>query len=596
MVPSWVDDGAIEVLLAITDRPSAAGAMCVVAGRHGSGRTALMHRLAESSPMPTVWIEASAHARPEHLESLKDLVASRLFTTVSDEGVAAIRAQLRGDHPDDPLTLAREIWDVLQVHTTVPVRTLCIVDDFDLLDPGSQEVVAYLLRRADQVDLVPVVCTREVPQTGLLRAVPLVELSPLDVDRTRQLIESLQKLPVPHRVAARVQTATGGNPLAISAVVPTLDQHQLTGTALLPHPFALGAATARRLLADEALDAPDLRLLAALAVSSPLTLDQAHAVLGGADLDASVDAGVVAVVPGGVVATHPEQALAAWALGTELEHRSVHRALASNPSSVGRLHLALGGDDLTATEVAGLAAEAYARGHATEATIGLQLLGHALPAGQLSLAAAIFADAYIETVRRIIAASAGRPGCLAEEEIAWLQTQVAVLSGVATDELPRRLADPPADPQALRGWAVSAIGVARAQWHRGDLDGAARTLEQARPGFAAAPADLQALLGVVRAEVGLKRREPWARRGLSDAVRGWLDVKGPGYDISCSIIVYMLLSVGDTSLARSVVNASQPQPTTAGSPTSGCWRAGSTSRWPCAATGRPRGCSCRWTG
>lgn len=554
-----MDHGALDEIRTLIATGPGATPVCVVLGGSGSGRTSLVRDLAEECTFPVQWVDGSAYAGRGHLESLVDLAHSRAFAFLGITADAETAGLLADPSGVDPQRVARDLWRAAQGRTAVDQPRLVVVDDFDALDIATQEVLVYLLRRVGQLDMSVVIVGHPTLRESLLRGLSVVELRPLDVDQTRAQLEALVDAPVPYRVAAQICHSTGGVPLAIASVADRLTPAQRAGLDLLPHPLPLNLTTARRLAPADGLSAGQRRLLAALAIEGSLRRDQAAVLAGDEPIGPAVDLGLVKVADQVLRPVSPTQALAVWSVMPESERWGIHRRLAATADAAcARLHRALSGEEVSRTEVADAAIAAYHGEERTHVAMALQLLSHALPSGAFPVAAMLFADGYIDTVRSVVAAADSASCGLSTVEVDWLRTQVAVLSGVGSDSVPGTLPPPVSGGEDRRVWALSAINRSRAQWHRGDLDAAARTLDDTAAAFLDAPADLRSLAKVVRAEIGLLRHEAWARSGLSVAVEAWWVTKPPGYDINASIVAYMLLSVGNARLAGTVLDASEP--------------------------------------
>ncbi|CCH79802.1 hypothetical protein BN12_60008 [Nostocoides japonicum T1-X7] len=591
MTQPWIHHGALEELLALGNSGPGPPSVCVVSGGPGSGRTSLVRRFTEQVDLPVLWVDGGTYARSGHLDSAVDLAHSGLLPFLELTRPEELERILADPATADPHQVARDLWLVAQAYGDLERPRVCVVDDFDLLDLGSQEVVAYLLRRVSQLSTRVVLVTGASHVPAPLHGIPVVELRPLEVDQARALIESLIDEPVPYRVAEQIRRSTAGVPLAIASVVRRLTSSQLAGLDLLPHPLPLSEVSARRLLPRAGLSVGQRRLLAALAVEESLGVDEALVVLAGDSIDDAVAEGVVHSVNHVIAPVSPAQALAVWTATAELERLAIHRLLASATPDTGceRLHRALGGEDVGAHEVAESALAAYHSGELTHVALAVQLMGRALPKGSLPLAAMLFSDGYVETVRAVIEVSAGRPGHLDADDVAWLQAQVAMLTGLVSDSIPRVVAEPPPDEERRRAWAGSVFALVRAQVQRGDLDGAARTMQQAAVGLGAEIPDLQALAEVVRAEIALKRREDWAPAGLAEAARRWVALKPPGYEVNSSVVAFILLSVSPRWPPPSSRRRSHPRQKGAWRG-SGTWPAGSMWRWLDVTTAQPSPC------
>jgi AAA ATPase domain len=125
-----------------------------------------------------------------------------------------------------------------------PQRTaplLVVVDDAHWLDQESMTAPAFVGRRlqADRVALVFAV-RDSFAHEGLTKGLPELHVTGLADEPARQLLASLTSTPVQDGVAAKIITATVGNPLALTGLAGELTEAQLTGLAPLPDPLPAG--------------------------------------------------------------------------------------------------------------------------------------------------------------------------------------------------------------------------------------------------------------------------------------------------------------------------------------------------------------------
>lgn len=437
---------------------------------------------------------------------------------------------------------------------------MVVLDDVDLLDPATQQVAAYAMRRLAQFGGVPVLLSvRRGAWSGGPAAT--VDLEALSVDDVRQLVEGRVGAPVPFRVAEALQIRTAGTVAAVVAAVDRLTADQLAGRDLLPHPLPIGDAAARRLLPPE-LDTGLLGVLAALAVDPIVTVDQARLLAGSAAvLDDALADGGLEETPRGVRARLPVESLAAWELAPYALRTRVHQVLAdgSDPDcSV--VHRVLAG--LVSVDE-GLAAAAACRrtgptGHdALVAAADWPVTPAAVP-----LVQSLMADGYVTTVRRIVDDASARTTPVAEQ-LAVLRSGLAVLSGRVADPLSDPPSAPPPETDA-GAWVRTVLGTVRTLIHREDIAAARTLLDRTADGIAETTPALRALTRFVRAELGYHRREEWSLTELSRAAEDWLSSQDGDDPISISIMVFYLLAVGDPSLASAILNRTEP-PADAGS-------------------------------
>jgi hypothetical protein len=126
---------------------------------------------------------------------------------------------------------------------------LCVVDDAHWLDRGSVDALAFVARRleAERVALVLAVrdpAARAFPVTDL----PALPVGPLDSNAVGRLLERHGGGPVHPDVRLRLETATGGNALALAELARTLSPDELSGAKQLPEPLPLTAGVEQAFL------------------------------------------------------------------------------------------------------------------------------------------------------------------------------------------------------------------------------------------------------------------------------------------------------------------------------------------------------------
>jgi hypothetical protein len=116
-----------------------------------------------------------------------------------------------------------------------------LVDDAHWLDRESLEVLGFVGRRlhADSTGLL--FCAREAsPGLAALDGLPTRHLSGLEPAAARALLAATVWGPLNARVAARIISETGGNPLALRELAVHLTPDQLAGRSPLPRRLPVG--------------------------------------------------------------------------------------------------------------------------------------------------------------------------------------------------------------------------------------------------------------------------------------------------------------------------------------------------------------------
>jgi DNA-binding CsgD family transcriptional regulator len=210
-----------------------------------------------------------------------------------------------------------------------------VVDDAQWLDRESLEVLGFVGRRlyADSVGLL--FGAREgSPGLTALDGLPTRRLDGLEPAAARTLLAANSSGPLNARVAARIVTETGGNPLALLELARQLTPDQLAGRSPLPQVLPAGRRLQRHFLRQVKLLPPatgSLLLLASAASSDdPAALWRAGALLrlGPGAADPAVAQDVISVQPK-VEFRHPLIRSAVYEGATSGDRIRVHDALAS---------------------------------------------------------------------------------------------------------------------------------------------------------------------------------------------------------------------------------------------------------------------------
>ena len=211
---------------------------------------------------------------------------------------------------------------------------ICVVDDAQWLDRESLEVLGFVARRlyADGIGLL--FGTREnLPGLGALNGLPTRHVGGLDPTAARALLDASVVGFLNARVAARVITDTGGNPLAMLELVGQLTSDQLAGRSPLPQQLPAGRGMDAYFLRQVEVLPTDARLLLVLASAAssdePAALWRAAALLGLApDAAAPAVARDFVSVDPRVAFRHPLIRSAVYNGAEPSERRRVHDALA----------------------------------------------------------------------------------------------------------------------------------------------------------------------------------------------------------------------------------------------------------------------------
>ncbi len=410
----------------------------VLLGDPGVGKTALLQQVVSGLAEDCRVLRATGIETEQEIAfaGLSQLLGPALDTLSSipkpqAEALSSALA-LRAGKPGDRFAIGAATLSVLSTFAERgPV--VVVVDDAHLLDLPTLEALAFAARRlqADPVLILLAARRHEVPQA--LAGLPVLELSGLEPEAARQLLERSAAGVVTKERFDEVFHHTAGNPLALCELGADLEGFD-PGPQGLPAtvPTAVTRAFARR------LGSVDQRARAVLLCAVVAGGDLALVATACADLGLDVaalapgeDAGLVVVHHGRVDFQHPLLRAAVYSGSTAEQRHQTHRAVARAfpPGDVDRRawHLAAAawGPDAEVADLLVRAGEdAFARS------------GYAVAASALHRAASLSVDGQLRCARLLRAAeaawAAGQPDRVTAllDELAGLRPRTDVAIGV----------------------------------------------------------------------------------------------------------------------------------------------------------------------
>jgi len=306
-------------------------AVLALIGEAGIGKTSLLDHAAEKAAglrlLRARGVESEAQVpfaslfellRPA-LEALPRIPPARAAAL---ESALALRPSVAGER----FAVGAATLSLLAAYAD-EAPALLLIDDGHLLDASSAEALRFALRRFVAEPLGAILAIREGEPSLVDDAdLPTLHIGGLDEDAANKLLGE-----VGSGTAARLYSATGGNPLALIEL--SRERSRLAIAAIdapIPVPAKVSRAFLRR--ADE-LDESVRQLLVLAATSESgdvLMLEPAATSLGLDlhDLSAAEDVGLITLQGGHVRFRHPLARAAIYAAASPKLRREAHRAVA----------------------------------------------------------------------------------------------------------------------------------------------------------------------------------------------------------------------------------------------------------------------------
>jgi DNA-binding CsgD family transcriptional regulator len=330
-----------SVLAAFLDRALGTGAVLLVTGEPGVGKTVLLETAARDAAaagatvVQAAGVEFEAEVGFAGLNQLLLPLLGDLETLPEPHREALVVALGLGAGPSPHRLLVSAAVLCLLTRAAESRPVLVVVDDVPWLDRPSTRVLGFVARRLDRSRIGVLAAARTGSDCLLLQAgLPQLEVPPLDDDAATELLQT--RFPVLcAQIRRRVLAASEGNPLALLELPAVMTEAQRTGSDPLPSALPLSSHL-QRVFAQQLADLPErtrrLLLLAALEGTGDLRTLRAAAATDGwlDDLAPAERARLLRVdlAAGRVTLRHPLIGSAAVVLATSGELRRAHGALA----------------------------------------------------------------------------------------------------------------------------------------------------------------------------------------------------------------------------------------------------------------------------
>ena len=345
-----------------------AGCVAVV-GEPGIGKSTLLDAAAAvSRTFDVVRLQGTPAESSIALASLEPLLR-RYAASVSSLNDRQRSAITGGS--SDQLALGTAVIHLLD-RAAVERPVVVVADDLQWFDEASRWALLFAARRLGGERVALLLASRDehaFDDSGI----ETLHLTGMDAQECHALLDALG-LAVDPTVADALRSLTGGNPLALRAVVQDLTPAQRRGATPLPSWVALPERILRAFTTRvEAIPSPaaELLLLVSLGGGESAVLSASAGLLGLdlAELAAAEDAGLARTTPHGVDVSHPlvAQAVVAWAGGARVRAAEGVLAMAFAEYDADRTawhsaNATLGVDDAVADALVRSADRAAARG------------------------------------------------------------------------------------------------------------------------------------------------------------------------------------------------------------------------------------------
>lgn len=209
------------------------GSAAVIRSEAGMGKTALLQHIASRASVRALWVQGVESEAVLPFAAAADLLVPLrdFFDELPDvqRNALEISLALTTGTVMNPLAPCSAALGVLAA-AAGKEPLLVLVDDFQWVDPPSQQLLLFIARRLEADRVVLLLAVRDgpgQPQTPI--ELPTIRLGGMSVAECGALIHQLG-LEVSAQVLRDVVAQTGGNPLAIIETVRAARPEQLSST------------------------------------------------------------------------------------------------------------------------------------------------------------------------------------------------------------------------------------------------------------------------------------------------------------------------------------------------------------------------------
>lgn len=210
-----------------------------VIGSEGSGKSSLMTAAAHSNSVPTKIVRSNSGETPWPYSGLS------LFLAAIDELHEANFLALVQDQESSVPAFSVASALGADFRRTQLTPSAILIDDVDLFDKQSQEVLGFLFRRNSAKNLRTIVSLSEIPVVVPFNTVTKLLLEDLGTAALFDLGKSLSTPLARDAVLESIATVSSGNPLAYKSMLRAMPKAALNGEVPLEFPLRPGKKLAR---------------------------------------------------------------------------------------------------------------------------------------------------------------------------------------------------------------------------------------------------------------------------------------------------------------------------------------------------------------
>lgn len=219
-----------------------------VIGPEGFGKSRLLTELAASSAIPVVTVRGSETEESWPYAGLTALLA-QLDGVLGTSSLASISDLLPPQVESTPLSISQNL--TARIRSVHHEPFLVVIDDADLLDPVSQQILGYVIRRSRTTEMRVALSVSTMPPSSPFHGLHQMRMEPLDIIELLELGRSMRSAGTSTSALEHVARASGGSPMAFKSILAELPENVLTGEA--PFPIAMRTGTRFAELIEEQL-------------------------------------------------------------------------------------------------------------------------------------------------------------------------------------------------------------------------------------------------------------------------------------------------------------------------------------------------------